>query len=157
MTTTTRTGQPATAGLDYAYVTRQHVVTGTLAQLTNLISNHHAAGTFIAATAPRPIGTDRFQVVMRLLEPAPIRPTTWVTSVGDQARTYARPARRTRIAVIATTAAGTVAGLLAAAAYLIGQLVELLATPAALILGVLAVIVAYRASRRSRNRHCPGC
>jgi hypothetical protein len=81
--------------------------------------------------------------------------------VGEYARTYARPTRRTRIAVIATAITGTVAGLLAATAYLIGQLVEFIAAHAAQILGVLVLAVILAAATASRSntsrRHCPGC
>ncbi len=74
--------------------------------------------------------------------------------------TPVRNRRRTRIAVIATTVTGAVAGLLTAAAYLLGQLVELIAAYAGLILGVLAlaaILAGLTARRSSGRRHCPGC
>ena len=88
-------------------------------------------------------------------------PTVRVTSVSEHARTRTRRPRRTRIAVIVTTITGTAVGLLAVAAYLIGQLVELIAAHAAQVIGVLvlAAILAALAARRksSGRRHCPGC
>jgi hypothetical protein len=143
------------------YINRDHTITGTAGQLANIVANHRNAGTLVALTAPRPVG-DRFQVVIRLREYQPARPTTRVTSVSAHARTrIRRPRRRARFAFIVTAITGIVAGLVAVAAYLIGQLVELIAAHAALILGVLAlaVILATAAARRSSSgrRHCPGC
>jgi hypothetical protein len=46
------------------------------------------------------------------------------------------------------------------AAYLIGQLVELIAAHAGLVLGVLALaalLAGLTAGRGSGRRHCPGC
>jgi hypothetical protein len=156
--TTTRTNRPATqraAGHHY----RDHAVTGTPAQLANLIANHRNAGTLVALTPPRPVG-DHFQMVIRLREHQPTRPTVRVESVGDHARTRASRPRRTRISVIVTAVTSVIAGLVTAAAYLVGQLVELITTHAGLILGVLAlaaVLAAAAARRTSSGRHCPGC
>jgi len=162
MTThTTRPRQPVTERAAGHYITRDHTVTGTATQLANLVANHRNAGTLVALTAPRPVTGNRFQLVIRLREHQPARPTVRVTSVGDHARTRIRRPRRTRIAVIVTAVTGTAAGLAAVAAYLLGQLVELIAAHAAavVIALVLAAIVATAAARRrpSRRRHCPGC
>jgi hypothetical protein len=141
-------------------VIRDHTVTGTPAQLANLVANHRHAGTLIALTAPRPVPGNRFQLVIQLREYQPTPPTVPVTSVGEHARTRIRRSRRTRTAVTVTTITGTAAGLVAVAAYLIGQLVELIAAHAAQALGVLALaaILAAAARRgRSEGRHCPGC
>jgi hypothetical protein len=144
------------------YITRDHTITGTTTQLANLVTNHRNAGTLIAMTAPRPVADNRLQVVIRLREfqPArPARPSVRVTPVGKPARV--RHSRRTRIAVIVTAITATIAGLVTVAAYLLGQLVELITTHAHLILGVLALaaILATAAARRSSSgrRHCPGC
>jgi hypothetical protein len=136
------------------HINRDHTVVGTVDQLANIVDNHLNAGTLVAMTAPRPVG-DRFQMTIRIREDQ----TTRVTSTSGYTRI--RRSRRTRIAVIATTVTGTVAGLVAVAAYLIGQLVELIAAHAAQILGVLALaaILATAVARRSTSgrRHCPGC
>ena len=158
--TTTRTGRPVTQRAAGHYITRDRTVTGTATQLANLVANHRNAGTLVAMTAPRPVPGDRFQVVIRLREYQPAQPTVRVTSVGEHARTYARRPRRTRLAVIGTAITGTAAGLVAVAAYLIGQLVELITAHAGLILGVLvlvAILAATAARRGSSGRHCPGC
>jgi hypothetical protein len=156
--TTTRTGQPVTDRAAGHYITRDRTLTGTPAQLANVVANHRTAGTLVAMTAPRPVG-DRLQVVLRLREFQPTRPTARVSSVGDYAYTRTRHPRRARIAVIATATTGVIAGLVTAAAYLIGQLVELIAAHAGLILGVLALlaILAGVTAGSSRRRHCPGC
>lgn len=157
--TTTRPRRPVTERATGQYVNRDHVVTGTPTQLANIVANHRNAGTFVALTAPRPVG-DRFRVVIRLREFQPTRPTVRVTSVGEHARTRFRRPRRARIAAIAATATGVVAGLVTAAAFLIGQLVEFVTTHAAPILGVLvlaAILAALAARGSGRRRHCPGC
>ena len=110
-------------------------------------------------TAPRPITGDRFQVVIRLREPQHTMPASPVTVIGRSTRIW--PSRHTRIAIIVATVTGAAAGLVAVAAYLLGQLVELIAAHAAVVLGVLALaaILAVAAARRSSSgrRHCPGC
>jgi hypothetical protein len=84
-----------------------------------------------------------------------------VTSVGQYAKT--RPVgsrRRSRAPVVITAVVGVVAGLLAMAAYLIGQLVALIAAHAGPVLGVLALaalLAATATRRRTGRRHCPGC
>jgi hypothetical protein len=158
--TTTRSGRPVTERAAGPYVIRDHTLVGTATQLANLVVSHRNAGTLVTLTPPRPVTGDRFQLVIRLVERVPARPTVRVTSVGEHARTRIRRPRRTRIVVIATTITGTVAGLVAVAAYLIGQLVELIAAHAALILGVLALaatLAGLCARRSSGRRHCPGC
>jgi hypothetical protein len=146
-------------GIPYAY--RDHTVVGTAAQLANIVDNHRNAGTLVAMTAPRPVG-DRFQILIRLREPRPARPTPRVTTIGEPAYTrIRRPRRGARVAVIVTAITGTAAGLVAVAAYLLGQLVEFIAAHAGQILGVLALtaVIAGLAARRgsSGRRHCPGC
>lgn len=140
-------------------IVRNHTVTGTATQLANLVVNHRTAGTLVAMTTPRRVGHDRFQVVIRLREYQPARPTITVTSVGEHTRT--QRSRRTRIAVIVTAVTGVLTGIATAVAYLIGQLVELIAVHASAILGVLALvaILAAAAALRSSSgrRHCPGC
>lgn len=161
--TTTRARRPVTkrAAGDHSTVVRDHIVTGTPAQLAALVTNHRTAGTLIAVGTPHPVPGDLVQVVIRLREHQTTPPTVRVTSVGQYTRTRVRRSRRTRVAVIATAITGTAAGLLAAAAYLLGQLVELIAAHAALIVGVLALaaILAALAARSCgrRRRHCPGC
>jgi hypothetical protein len=161
MTTHTHpvTGRPVTARAAGPYRTRDHTVTGTAIQLANLVANHHNAGTLVAMTAPRPAG-DRFQILIRVRESQISRPTVRVTTVGEPARTRS-PRRGARIAVIITAVTGLAAGLIAVAAYLLGQLAELIAAHAGQILGVLALtaVTAGLAARRGsrRRRHCPGC
>jgi hypothetical protein len=158
---TTHTTPTAPRHTDTRYVYRDHTVVGTPTQLANVVANHRQAGTFVALTTPRPLTGNRFQVVVRLREPHPAAPATRVHSVGDYARTRAsRSRRRTRTAVIVTAVTSTVAGLITVAAYLLGQLVELIAAHAALVVGlVLAALIAALAARRrtSGRRHCPGC
>lgn len=157
MTTHTNPSRrPANERAAGGYINRDHTVTGTPDQLANLVANHRNAGTLVAMTAPRPVTDDRFQVIIRIREP---RPTTPATPASEFIRTRTRRPRRIRPAVIATTAAGTVAGLLAAAAYLLGQLVEFIAAHAALIIGALVVIalLALAGLLRTSGRHCPGC
>lgn len=167
MTTHTATGRPAPPRLRqplgipirHRSIVRDHTITGTATQLSNLVANHRLAGTLVAMTAPRPVG-DRYQVIIWVREYQPTRPTVTVSSVGEHTRTRARRPRRARVAVIATAVAGAVAGILAVAAYLIGQLVELVAAHAGLILGVLAlaaILAALAAWGSGRRRHCPGC
>lgn len=159
MTTSTRTGRPVTDRAAGHYINRAH--TGTATQLANIVANHRTAGTFISMGTPQPLPGDRFQVVIRLYEYQPTRPTVRATSVGDYARTRSRRPRRTRTAVILTAITGTAAGLIAVAAYLIGQLVELIAAHAGLVVVVLALAatLALTVARRhsSGRRHCPGC
>jgi hypothetical protein len=159
MTTRTQSRRPVTQRAAGHYINRDHTVTGTSAQLANIVANHRNAGTLVALTAPRPVG-DRLQVVIRVREYQTTPPTTRAISVGEHAHTRARRSRRTRVAVIVTAVTGTIAGLLAVAAYLIGQLVELIAAHAGLILAVLAlaaVLAGLCTRRSSRGRHCPGC
>lgn len=155
MTTTIRTGRPVTARAAGHYIHRDHTITGTPTQLANIVANHRHAGTLVAMTAPRPLTGDRFQLVIRVREPQQTTPTA--TVIGGNVRV----SRRTRIAVIATAVTGAVAGLVAVAAYLLGQLVELITAHAGLILAVLApaAILTTAAARRSSSgrRHCPGC
>ncbi|MEU7908984.1 hypothetical protein [Actinoplanes sp. NPDC049118] len=155
--TTTRPRRPVTERAAGHYLNRDHTVTGTPAQLADIVANHRNAGNLVAMTAPRPVG-DRLQVLIRVREYQPTQPTMRVTSVGERTRTR-RPGR-TRIAVMVTAITGTAAGLLAVAAYLIGQLVELIAAHAAQIGSVLAlaaVLAALAARNSGRRRHCPGC
>ncbi|GGQ86737.1 hypothetical protein [Couchioplanes azureus] len=129
---------------------RDHTVTGTATQLANVVANHRTAGTLVALTAPRPVTGDRFQIIIRLREPAPARPTVRATSTS----------KRARFAVIVTALTGTIAGLLATAAYLLGQLVEFVtahAGPVLAVLAIVAVLGALGARRTSGRRHCPGC
>jgi hypothetical protein len=157
MTTTPRTGRPVTDRGAGHYITHPHTVTGTAAQLANILNNHRNAGTLIAVGKPRPMTDGRFEVVIRLREFGPTRPTIRVTLVGDHARTSIRRPRRKRTTIIAVT--GTAVGLITVAVYLIGQLVELIATHLAAVLALaLAAILATAVRRRSATRrHCPGC
>ena len=159
MTThTTRTYQPQTAG---NFFIRKHSITGTPAQLANIVTNHNNAGTLVGISELRPLSGGRLNMVIRLRETQKARPNVRVTSAGEYARTRTqqnRRSRRTRTTILAIT--GTLVGLAAVAAFLIGQLVELIATHAAVSLGVfLALVFTAMAARRrsSSRRHCPGC
>src|SRR6266542_1462272 len=112
------------------YRRREHATTvvGTPTQLANGITNHRTAGTLIAAGRPFPLAYDpgRYQIRIRLREPGPARPPVRVTSTGEHTTIRAARSRRRRRVPVITTVVGVVAGLLAVAAYLIGQLVELI-------------------------------
>jgi hypothetical protein len=163
MTTHTHptTGRPVTPrAAGHHLIIRDHTVTGTATQLANIVANHRNAGTLIAMTAPRPVTGDRLQVVIRIRELRSSRPPVRVTSVGAHATMRAVRSRRRRRVPVITAVVGAAAGLLAVTAYLVGQLVELIAAHAGLILGVLALaaLLAGRTARRgSGRRHCPGC
>jgi hypothetical protein len=156
MTTRTHsaTGQPVTDRAAGHYLNRDHTVTGTATQLANIVANHRNAGTLVDLTAPRPITGNRFQIIIRLRECQPTRPTTRVTSVGEHARTRIRRPRRSRIAVI-TTVTGVGAGILTVTAYLLGQLVEFVVAHAAPLIGalVLIAVLALAGLLRSSGRH----
>jgi hypothetical protein len=159
--TTTRNLRPRriTATVTGTYLTRDHIINGTAEQLAAVLANHRSAGTLIAATGPGYLQDGSQVIAIRIREYQPGHPTQQVTSAGQHART--RIQRPHRLAVIVTAITGTAAGLLAAAAYLLGQLVELIAAHAGLVLTVLvlaALALAAAARRRSsKGRHCPGC
>jgi hypothetical protein len=137
-------------------------VVGTPTQLANVLTNHRTAGTLIAAGRPFPLAYDpsRYQLRIRLREPGPARPPVRVTSVGQHAKTRASRSQRRRRVPAVTAVVGVIAGLLAAAAYLIGQLVKLIAGHAGFVVGVLAlaaILAGLTARRGSGRRHCPGC
>lgn len=134
---------------------RVHAVTGTATQLANLVENHRNAGTLVALSAPQPVADHRFRIDIKLREPAASTPAARAASGGP----IRRRTGRAPTAVVVTAVTGTAAGLLAVAAYLIGQLVELIAAHAGPILAVLALTLAatVAARRRSGRRHCPGC
>ena len=129
---------------------RDITVVGTPTEIGAVLDNHAAAGTLIAVTAPRPVAhrDPRMQVVIRLRDVAP--PTR---------RPRAVRRRPTRVGIAVTAG---ILGALSAAAYLIGVVVEVLATYAQLILGGLVIIVIalcllLRAIGGNGHRHCPGC
>ena len=130
-----------------------HTVTGTPVQLANLLANHTAAGTLVAATAPRPAAAGTCRIILRLRDTAP--PTSRPRTI----RVNRRNRRTGRIVALAATAAGVVTGVLAAVAYLLGQLIEFITAHAAAIAGVALVlgVIAALAARTSNRRHCPGC
>jgi hypothetical protein len=137
-------------------------VVGTPTQLANVITNHGTAGTLIAAGRPFALAyrPGHYQIRIRLRETVPARPMVRVTSIGEHASIRASRSRRRRRVPVVTAVVGVVAGLLAVAAYLIGQLVALIASHAGLLLGVLALaalLAATATRRRSGRRHCPGC
>jgi hypothetical protein len=142
---------------------RDHFITGTPAQLAAIWNNHRQAGTLITWLKPRLLDDGSYQMMLRLrTAPPDTRPqATRPAQVSVAAPSaYQRPRLFGRKAVIVTAIAGTIAGLLAAVAYLLGKLVELITAHAALILGVLAlaaIIAAATARRSSGRRHCPGC
>jgi hypothetical protein len=129
---------------------RDHSVVGTPAQIANLLANHAAAGTLVAATAARPLpGPDaRVRVLVRVAAAPRVAPTA-----------PPRDRRTHRIAALALSAAGVLAGVAAAAAYLLGQLVAFVTAHAAQIVGFLVVAAIFAALIGSRRtgRHCPGC
>ena len=137
-------------------------VVGTPTQLANVLTNHRTAGTLIAAGRPFPLAYDpgRYQLRIRLRDSGPARPPARVTSVGQYAKTRVVRSRRRRRVPVVTAVVGVIAGLVAVAAFLIGQLVELVAAHAGLVVGVLALaalLAATATRRRPGRRHCPGC
>ncbi len=128
-----------------------HTVTGTPAQLANLLANHAAAGTLVAATAPQLTAAGACRIILRLRDTTPSRPRT--------VRVTHRNRRTGRIAALAVTAAGITAGVLAAVAYVLGQLVEFVTAHSAAITGIVLAlgVLAALAARTSNRRHCPGC
>lgn len=144
---------------------RDHTLIGSPEQVANVIRNHYSAGTLISLSAPRPVSaTDpRIRVALRLVDttptarPRPVRVTSLRTHITDRVRPHRT--RRTRRVIAITTAATTaLAGLLAAAVYLVAFLVD----HAAIIAGLLAVAALILAALRgttsgSGKRHCPGC
>jgi hypothetical protein len=142
------------------YIHRDITVPGTPTQLANIIANHRRKGTFVGVTDAVPLTAGRTQITLRLREPQASRPGTRVTAASEHARARVRRPRQTRTTVIVAAVVGTAAGLIAVAAYLFGQLVELIAAHAGMVLGVLALaaVLAAAAHRRSSNRrHFPGC
>jgi hypothetical protein len=133
-------------------VVRDHTVVGTAVQLANVVANHRTAGTLIAMTTPRPVTANLLQTVLSLREPAPVRPTVRTATRHHGQNTHPQHSWAAVIAVL-----GTIAGLLTAAAYLIGQLVEFLAGHAWPILVVLALAAIPVAAITATRRHCPGC
>ncbi|MEV0810677.1 hypothetical protein [Micromonospora sp. NPDC050200] len=141
---------------------RDHTLIGLPDQVANVIRNHHTAGTLISLSAPRPVSpTDpRIRVALRLVDttagPRPVRVTSLRTHITDRVRP--RRSRRTRRVIAITTAVAiVVAGLVAAAFYLVAFLID----HAAIIAGLLAVaaliLAALRGTAGSGKRHCPGC
>ena len=147
---------------------RDFHIFGPLTDLQTLIALHTAAGTLVHSTAPRPTGTPGHAVTRLRLRnvthtgtaPMPF-PTGFQPAGQPLAAAPGTPARNhRRIAVIATAVTGAVAGLLTVVAYLLGQLVELIAGHAPLLLAVLAlaaILAGLCARRSSGGRHCPGC
>jgi hypothetical protein len=133
-------------------------VVGTADQLANLIANHRTAGTLITAGRPLPV-PDRpghYQLRIRLREHMSARPTTRIISAGPSPDARDRRLhRRTRIAATIMAITGTIATLAATAAYLLGQLVELITEHLAVILGV-GVLVVLLLAALGRVGACPG-
>jgi hypothetical protein len=163
MTTTTRP--------TYRY--RNHIVVGTIGELSNVVTAHRRAGTFVGLGQPRPLTGDRVEVGLRVLErlpsraaarpatrvPAPVRPTVRAQQPGAQPATVQVPRvqRSRRVVLIA----GGATVLLAGIGYLLVRLVELIAAHLPLILGSLAVLLILAAvtggSRVCTGVHCGGC
>ena len=147
MTTTARTAsgvRPSTR-----YVLREHVVTGTAVELSNVVGAHRAAGTFLAISEPYPVTGGRFQVRMTLLEQAP----------ALRARRAVR--RRSRRAECITAAVAGAVLTLGTVGYLLGRLVVFVAAHLPLILGGLTVLLILAAvlgrSGVCTGIHCGGC
>jgi hypothetical protein len=136
-------------------------VVGTADQLTTLITNHRTAGTLIAVGRPYPVPyrPGHYQLRIRLRNQL-ARPTTQITPIGKRASTRSPSRRRTRNVATITAITGGIAGLTAVAAYLIGQLAELIAAHLGLLLGVAAVALLLAGLVRAGacpGIHCPGC
>jgi hypothetical protein len=130
---------------------RDITVTGMPTEVARILGNHAASGNLVAATAPHPVAPrdPRVRMVLRLRE---------ATAPTPRLRTRVVLPRKVRLGV---AVAASAAGVLAVAAYLIGQLVEFLAAHAAVIIGALAVaVIALTALLKALgggSRHCPGC
>jgi VIT1/CCC1 family predicted Fe2+/Mn2+ transporter len=133
---------------------RDHTLIGTPHQIRNVLRNHAAAGTLIAAGPPQPLsGTDpRIRVRLRLVDPttpasaSPVRPRT--------------TGRLRRVAALTAGVSLAIAAVIAMAAYLIGRLIGFLVDHAATLVGVLvvaAILAAFLTHTSGRRRHCPGC
>jgi hypothetical protein len=130
----------------------QHIVIGTPAHVANVLAHHHRHGTLAAATAPRPASGRQVWVRLIIREtPPPPMPTTG-------RRVWIRRPGRTAVLVAAITA--PIVGVLAAGAYLVGQLVEWAtahATLAGLIVLAALIAAALYGTGGHGKRHCPGC
>jgi hypothetical protein len=145
---------------------RDHTVIGSPAQIRNVIANHRAAGTLIAVDPPETLrpGTHTVRVRLRLRDtpPAPSQamPPAATLDAADPAGWRTQRRRRlARISAVAVAVAAPALGVVAAAAYLIGQLVEWVTAHAATLAGLtlLALLITAAIRRSSGKRHCPGC
>jgi hypothetical protein len=166
-----------------------HTVIGTPNHVANLIANHTTAGTLLAVSrlVPLPNNDGRVAVKLRLRDTTPAPPQRPALPAAFRARAVTRPTpapaehgaaspevdykltirvrssrsrHRRRILTIAAVAAVTVSTIVALAGYLLAQLVALIATHAAALLGVLGAVLLALAVLRGgggRKRHCPGC
>jgi hypothetical protein len=141
---------------------RDHTVIGTPAQILNVIANHRAAGTLIAVDPPETVSADHAVRVRMRLRDTPPAPTPGMPSAAHPAGwpTHRR-SRLGRISAVVLAVAAPVLGVVAAAAYLIGRLVEWVTAHPATLAGaaaVAAIITATLLRGTGRgNRHCPGC
>lgn len=130
------------------YLRREHVVTGTAVELSNIVRAHRAAGTFVGMSEPHAVTGGRFQVRMALLERAPARPVP-------------RVRRRSRCAWCIAGGASAAVLVLAGVGYLLGRLVLVVVANLPLILGGLAVLlmlaVALGRAGVCAGVHCGGC
>ena len=132
---------------------RDHQIVGTAAQIGNVLANHARHGTLIAATAPRAATTNPNDARVRIR----VRLRTTPTETTRPARPRFT-GRTRRIVAVTTAVTAAVAGVLAAAAYLLGALVEFLTAHATQIgAGLIVLALAALLGVRTTRRHCPGC
>ncbi len=141
---------------------RDHFITGTPQQLAAIWNNHREAGTLITWLQPRPLDDGTYELMLRLRTTPPVtppRPSPPAAAPQTRPVPDYRPRIAGRTAALLTAALAAVTGLIAVAAFLLGQLVHRLTDPAAPILGDLGVLAVLTGLgiRRSGRRHCPGC
>jgi hypothetical protein len=141
---------------------RDHTVIGSPAQIRNVIANHRAAGTLIAVDPPETVSAADHTVRVRLrLCDAPPAPTPVMPSAAQPAGWPTHRRRLGRISAVVLAVAAPVLGVVAAAAYLLGRLVEWVTAHPATIAGAAAAVALITAAllrgTGRGNRHCPGC
>jgi hypothetical protein len=147
-------------------VCRNVTYIATPADLMQYINGYRNQGALVAMTLPEPAEHDGYyRTVLRVrvpYDPATERAARTLHTNLRRSQQTRRTRPGKRIAVIAVTVTGTIAGLAAIGAFLIGQLVEAVTAHAGQILAVLALVavIATAITRRSKSdsgRHCPGC
>lgn len=124
---------------------------GTPDQVRNVLNNAHRAGRLVEVAPARRVGPNRVSVDLVLMEPAAIRPAERVSKPRSVTTRHKVTAAAVTAALVALAALGA---LIAA---LVQWVIDHFAVIAgsAVVLAVLALILAARASRPGAG-HCPG-